>query len=533
MTATVEHPASAAPPQMSHREILVVVAGLMTAMFLAALDQTIVATALPTIAGELGGLSRLSWIVTAYLLTSTVSVPLYGKVSDLYGRKPLFLGAITVFVIGSLAAGASQTMTQLIVSRAVQGVGAGGLLAMAQTILGDVVSPRERGRYIGYFGAVFAVSSVIGPLLGGFFVDSLSWRWVFYVNLPLGGVALYIVQRALKLPRVRHERVIDYLGAALLTAGVTALLLVLVWGGQVYPWASPTITLLAVVSAGALATFVAVERRATEPLLPPELFRNSVFTVSASVSMIAGTAMFGAIVFLPVFLQVAIGMSATSSGLQLMPLIGGLVTATITAGRLTTRWGRYKAFPVTGTAVLAVGLWLLSTMSVDTGRGLVSTYMVVVGLGVGAVMQTLVVAAQNAVPVRHLGTATSAMQFSRSIGGSLGVALFGALVNARLASLLAGAGAALPANVSSQSLASPEAIAALPAAARAILQGALAEAITFVFGLAVPLALVGFALALRLRELPLRTHPSMAAGLSETPPCPRALSPAASKPQRR
>ncbi len=506
MTTTTAPPASAGPTQMSHREILVVVAGLMAAMFLAALDQTIVATALPTIAGDLGGLSRLSWIVTAYLLTSTVSVPLYGKVSDLYGRKPLFLGAIAVFVVGSLAAGVSQTMTQLIVSRAVQGVGAGGLLAMAQTILGDVVSPRERGRYIGYFGAVFGVSSVLGPLLGGFFVDSLSWRWVFYINLPLGAVALYIVQRSLKLPRIRREHAIDYLGAALLTAGVTTLLLLLVWGGQVYAWTSAPTAALAVVSAIALSAFVVVERRAPEPLLPPELFGNGVFTVSALISLITGTAMFGAIVFLPLFLQVVTGVSATSSGLQLMPLVGGLVTATITAGRLTTRWGRYKVFPVAGTAVLTLGLWLLSTMSVDTGRWVISTYMVIVGLGIGAVMQTLVVAAQNAVPVRQLGTATSAMQFARSIGGSLGVALFGALVNARLASRLAGAGAVLPGGVSSESLASPAAIAALPEPVRAALQVALADAITFVFGAAVPLAVVAFGLSWLLREVPLRTH---------------------------
>ncbi|HEX2029113.1 MAG TPA: MDR family MFS transporter [Nitriliruptorales bacterium] len=509
---------SAVTTEMSHREILVVIGGLMTAMFLAALDQTIVATALPTIAGEFDALSRLSWVVTAYLLTSTVAVPLYGKVSDLYGRKPLFLGAIVIFTVGSLTAGIAQTMTHLIASRAVQGVGAGGLMAMAQTIMGDVVSPRERGRYMGYIGAVFGVSSIIGPLLGGFFVDTLSWRWVFHLNLPLGLLALYVVQRSLQLPRTRRERAIDYLGAALLTAGVTALLLLLVWGGQVYAWRSEPIAVLAAIFVVALVAFVAVERRAAEPVLPLDLFGNGVFRVSAAMSLIVGTAMFGAIVFMPLYLQVVTGVSATSSGLLLIPLVGGLLAASITAGRLTTRWGRYRAFPIAGTAVLSLGLWLLSTMSVDTRQAVVSAYMVVVGLGIGAVMQTLVLATQNAVPLQQLGIATSAMQFFRSIGGSIGVALFGALLNARLTSLLGASGIRLPGGASAESLSSPDAIAALPPAARVVLQGALAEAITFVFGLAVPVAVVGFGLSWLLHELPLRTHSSLAESIAESGP---------------
>ena len=500
MTTTTAPPAAGA---LSHREILAVFVGLMTAMFLAALDQTIVATALPTIAGELGGLSQLSWVVTAYLLTSTVSVPLYGKISDLYGRKPLFQAAIVIFVAGSLVAGFAPSMGVLIGGRALQGVGAGGLLAMAQTIVGDIVAPRERGRYMGYFGAVFGLSSVIGPLLGGFFVDQLDWRWVFHINIPLGVLALVVTQRRLQMPRVRREHKVDYLGAALLTGSITALLLVLVSGGQAFAWTSTPILALGCIAVVGLVAFVAVERRSAEPLLPLDLFANRVFTVAGIMGVIVGMAMFGAIIFLPLFLQVVLGVSATSSGLLLIPLVAGLLTASITAGRLTTRWGRYKPFPVTGTAVLAVGLWLLSTMSAETSRLEVSVYMAVVGLGVGLVMQILILAAQNAVPVRHLGTATSAMQFFRSIGGALGVAVFGALLNTGLAQRIAGAGMVLPGGV--RSLSSPEAIAALPVEILAVVRTSLADTITWIFALSIPLALVAFALSWLLREVPLRT----------------------------
>jgi EmrB/QacA subfamily drug resistance transporter len=507
VTSTTAAPATApAEGELSHREILTVFVALMTAMLLAALDQTIVATALPTIVGDLGGLSQLSWVVTAYLLTSTVSVPLYGKVSDLVGRKRLFQVAIGVFVLGSLACGAAQTMGQLIAFRALQGAGAGGLMSLSQTIIGDVVSPRQRGRYMGYIGAVFGVASIAGPLLGGYFVDNLSWRWAFYVNIPLGAVAFVVTRRNLRMAFTPRRRRIDYLGAGLLTAGITSLLLVAVWGGGTYAWGSGVILGLGAVALLALAAFAVAERRAEEPILPPELFANPVFAVGAALSFIVGTSMFGAIIYLPLFLQVVVGVSATSSGLLLLPLIGGLLVSVIVSGRLITRWGRYKVFPIVGTALLSIGLGLLSTMSTETTQLQASAFMVVVGLGIGNVLQVLVLAVQNAVPLRHLGTATSSAQFFRSIGGTVGVAVFGALLNARVASALAAARLRLPAGADpEQLLASPGAIAQLPGPLQDALRTVLADAISWVFGLAVPVALLAFGLAWTLRELPLRT----------------------------
>ncbi len=492
----------------THRQIMVILGGLMLGMLLAALDQTIVATALPTIVGDLGGLNHLSWVVTAYLVASTVTTPLYGKVSDLFGRKRVFQFAIVVFLFGSALAGLSQNMLELIAFRGLQGVGAGGLITLAMTIIGDIVPPRERGRYQGYMGAVFALASVIGPLLGGFFVDQLSWRWVFYVNLPVGAVALVVTSIVLDLPSRRVSHQIDYLGTALLVGAVCSILLAVTWGGTQYAWGSTIIISLAIGGAILLAAFISVERRVAEPVLPPYLFRNRVFTVATATMFIVGLAMFGGIIYLPLFLQVVGGRSATNAGLLLLPLILGLMFTAILSGRVISRTGRYKAFPVTGMLVMAVGMYLLSTMGPTTGEVGASAYMVVLGLGLGMVMQVLVLAVQNAVDPRDLGTATGAATFLRSMGGSFGVALLGAVLSNRLATNLADLlpGGHLPPGVSPDTLkGSPAAILALPPAVRAPVVEAFARSIDTVFLVGVPIAIVGFAITLLLREVPLRS----------------------------
>jgi EmrB/QacA subfamily drug resistance transporter len=492
----------------SHRQIMVIMSGLMLGMLLAALDQTIVATALPTIVGDLGGLNHLSWVVTAYLVASTVTTPLYGKFSDIYGRKRTFQFAIVVFLFGSALAGLSQSMIELIAFRGLQGIGAGGLMTLAMTIIGDVVPPRQRGRYQGYMGAVFALASVIGPLLGGFFVDQLSWRWVFYVNIPVGAVALVVTSIVLDLPYTRMVHRIDWAGTVLLVSAVGSILLAVTWGGTQYAWGSPVITALAVVGAILLVAFVTVEQRAAEPVLPLYLFKNRVFAVSTATMFIVGLAMFGGIIYLPLFLQVVGRKSATSAGLLLLPLILGIVFTSIVSGRVISRTGRYKAFPVVGMLVMSLGLYLLSTMGPTTTEVSAGGYMVVLGLGLGMVMQVLVLAVQNSVERRDLGTATGAATFLRSMGGSFGVALFGAVLSNRLATNLADMlpGGHLPAGVSESTLrGSPKVILSLPPGVRDIVIAAFARSIDTVFLAAVPIALAGFAITLLLREVPLRT----------------------------
>jgi EmrB/QacA subfamily drug resistance transporter len=491
--------------RLSGRALWTVFGALMLGMFLAALDQTIVSTALPTIVGDLGGLTHLSWVVTSYLLASTVSTPIYGKLGDMYGRKPVFQAAIVIFLIGSMLAGLSQTMDQLIGFRALQGIGAGGLMVGAQAIIADIVPPRERGRYMGLIGSVFAVASVAGPLLGGFLVDSLSWRGVFYVNMPVGALAVAIVALRLQLPSSRSSHRIDYLGAALLTGGVGSLVLLSTWGGSQYAWGSATILGLAIAGVALLALFVWQESRAAEPLLPLTLFRSSVFDISNAMGFTIGMAMFGAIVFIPLYLQLVYGASPTSSGLRLLPLMAGLLAAAIASGRAISRIGRYKIFPIAGTATLVVGMFLLSRLGVGTAPWLASVYMLVVGVGIGLVMQVLVLVVQNDARPEEIGVATSTATFFRSVGGSFGVAIFGAIFASRLSAQLAQLPASTAQKLTGGIHLTPEQAKQLPPAVHADFLQAFAHALHGVFLWGMLLAIVPFALAWLLKEVPLRT----------------------------
>lgn len=489
----------------------------MAGLFLAALDQTVVATALPTIVGELGGLDFYSWVVTAYLLSSTVCTPLFGKVSDMYGRRLLFQAAILIFLVGSLLAGLSQDMLQLIASRGVQGTGAGGLFAMTFAVIGDVVSPRERGRYIGLLAGVWAFASVIGPFIGGFIVDNVSWRWVFLINLPIGIAALVVTARVLHLPLVRHPHRLDLGGAAMLVVGVSVILLSLVWGGTKYPWNSPVIMALVVGGGGMLIGFVVWENLTREPILPMRLFKDSIFSLSSALGFLSGTALFGGIIFLPLFLQIVSGVSATNSGLLLLPLTIGIVTGSVASGRIITRTGRYRWWPIGGLAAATIGMFLLSTMTGRTPLALSLVYMVVMGLGVGATMQVTMLVVQNAVTHRDLGVATASAQFFRQMGGAFGVAVFGAIVNARLAVELprrvpADAFVAVGEDVS-RLLSSPATIREYPPAVERAIAESVELAVQSVFWWGVPLMALGFVLTWFLREIPLRET----VGLSSDP----------------
>jgi EmrB/QacA subfamily drug resistance transporter len=499
--ATIAATAPTGSQERSHAEIMVVISALMLAMLLAALDQTIVATALPKIAVDLHGLSQLSWVATAYLLTSAIVTPIYGKLGDLFGRKKIFQVSIVIFLIGSALCGLSQNMDQLIFFRALQGIGAGGLMALVFAIIADVIPPRQRGRYQGYFGAVFGISSVVGPLLGGLLTDNFSWRWIFYINIPIGIIALIAIATRLHLPKFKSQHKIDYLGAALLSVAVVSLLLVTVWAGVTYPWGSTQIIGLGITSVVFTALFVWCEKFAAEPLIPLRLFKNDIFVVSTIISLLSGVAMFASILYIPQYQQIVRGNTPTESGLLMLPLVVGILGASLISGRLITKHGKYKIFPLIGTLLMSFGLWLFSHLTLTTSHWILSLWMIVIGAGLGMFFQVATLAVQNSSRREELGTATATVTFFRSIGGSLGGAIFGTILTSRLTYHIA---QVLPSAHSATSSALATGVTQLPAGVKTAVLGAYVKSFHEMFLLAIPVTVLAFIVALFLRETPLR-----------------------------